>query len=82
MGVASPVSAEAVAQWHRPKGRTTLRVWPVCGIWRAAVKANDSLQELLTSRERERARGRELQLLSVAHMLALYCWSTMYSIPP
>lgn len=43
VGVASPVSAEAVTQRHRPEGGAMLRVWPVSGIGRTAIKTDDSL---------------------------------------
>ena len=68
-GVASPVFAKAVTKWHCLEGGAMLGVWPACGIWRAAVEADDTLQEALTAvrqgnmkiarggRERERPRG-------------------------
>lgn len=48
---ASPVTAEAVAEWHSPDGGAVVGVWPAGSIWGAAVEAGHALQETLTPEE-------------------------------
>lgn len=48
---ASPVTAEAVAEWHRPDGGAVVGVRPAGGVRGAAVEARHALQEALAPEE-------------------------------
>lgn len=48
---ASPVTAEAVAEWHSPDGGAVVGVWPAGRVWGAAVEARHALKETLAPEE-------------------------------
>lgn len=48
---ASPVTTEAVAEWHRPDGGAVVGVRPAGGVRGAAVEARHALQEALAPEE-------------------------------